>query len=237
MGEIGAICGPSKLSLAAFRSSGADRRGGVFNVTSALGGAGSAANLGANVYDWYNEFLPFSGREIVTLPYMWLVGIYGSGTNAFDARGKPNYRDFFAYAARLDYAVAANLNVSGSFAYMNRDSNTGTYIGQYRGGIANGFRVNPGLNAAGSAQIAPIPNVPDNYLGWEADLGVNWKLLEGMTFNALFAYWQPGDWFKWAYTDFGSLTTTVVNGAAYPVNPNRGIDPLIGFQCSVLVDF
>ncbi len=208
MGELGGICGPAKLSLAAFRSSGGDRRGGVANVTSPTGGAGSAANLGANVYDHTSNFLPFSGREQAMAPYVWLFGIYGGGNNGFDGRGKPNYADILAYAARLDYAVAANLNVSGSFIYMDRDSNTNTFIGQFRGGVPNTgvgtgiIRIHPGLTAAG-AQAVPIPNVPDNYLGWEGDIGLNWKLLEGMTFNGLFAYWQPGDWFKWAYTDYG----------------------------------
>jgi hypothetical protein len=61
--------------------------------------------------------------------------------------------------------------------------------------------------------------------------------LEGLTFRSQFAYWQPGDWFKWAYVDYSNNNTVAVGGANYPVNPNRGIDPLIGFQGSLVVDF
>ncbi len=126
--------------------------------------------------------------------------------------------------------MAANLNVFGSFIYMNRASNTATRVAQFAGG---GFR-------AASSATTSVPNVPDNYLGWEANVGVNWKLLEGLTFNTNFAYWQPGDWFKYAYVDQGSLnTTTILGGTAtsFNITPGRGIDPLIGFQGSLVVDF
>jgi hypothetical protein len=61
--------------------------------------------------------------------------------------------------------------------------------------------------------------VTDGYLGWEANAGVDWKLLEGLTAYFRYSYWQPGDWFKEAYqahvpltagagiNDFGGLTT------------------------------
>ena len=64
-----------------------------------------------------------------------------------------------------------------------------------------------------------IPNVPDNYLGWGANLGLNWKLLENLTFNSTFAYWQPGNWFQWAYQDYGSTTITTVNGHCFFCEP------------------
>jgi hypothetical protein len=111
---------------------------------------------------------------------------------------------------------------------MNRASNTGTRIGQFNGG---GFR-------PASPAGLPVPNVPDDYLGWEANVGVNWKLLEGLTFNSQFAYWQPGDWFKWAYVDQSAVTPRAVGGVTTAfINPNRAIDPLIGFQGSLVVDF
>jgi hypothetical protein len=234
--ELGAMCGPAKLAFANFYSSGHDRRGGWLNLTNATGTGGPAA-LPANVYDHLSLYLVLGGRQEAIKNYAWLVGIYGGGNNSFDGRGYWTAQDFLAYAARLDYAVAANLNVFGSYIYMNRASNTATAIGSFRGGVANGaFRNNPGFNAAG-AQIAAVPNVPDDYLGWEANVGVDWKLLEGLTFRSQFAYWQPGDWFKWAYVDYSNLNTVAVGGANYPINPNRGIDPLIGFQGSLVVDF
>lgn len=231
--ETGAMFGPMKLSLAGFYKSGHDRRGGMLNTTSATG-----AVSGTFVADRYNEFITFAtGSNLAVQPYNFLIGLYGGGNNAFDQRGLPIYSDFLGYAARLDYAVASNLNVFGSFIYANRASNTSTAIGQYRGGVSNAtYRVNPGYSSAG-AQTAAVPNVPDTYLGWEADAGIDWKLLEGLTFNAVFAYWQPGDWFKWAYVDYTGPTVTTVGGVNYPVNPNRSIDPLIGFQGSMVVSF
>jgi len=82
-----------------------------------------------------------------------------------------------------------------------------------------------------------VPNVPDNYLGWEADVGLNWKLLEGLTFNARGAWWQPGNWFKYAYIDYTNFNTVNIGGSAWPIDPNRKIDPIIGFEGSLLVEF
>jgi hypothetical protein len=223
--EIGAICGPTKISASYFYHSGHDRRGGVLAPSAAIG---NTAYLGVPsfAYDWWTQYLVFGGAKEAINPYQFLLGIYGAGNNSFDARGYCTFNDFEAYAGRFDYAVASNLNVFGTFMYANRASNTGTGIGTFAGG-ATPRLANPLI----------VANVPDNYLGWEGDVGLNWKLLEGMTFNALFAYWQPGDWFKWAYQDYGSLVTTTVSGGTYSVNPNRGIDPIIGFQTSVLFEF
>ncbi len=234
--EMGAICGPAKLSLANFYSSGNDRRGILPFENEAFGfatGNLSGGGLNANVYDRFTEFqVAIGGRQETIASYEFLLGIYGGGNNSFDGRGYWTARDFLAYAARLDYAVAANLNVFGTFMYANRASNTATTIATFIGGGSG-----PRLDLMISAANVAFPNVPDNYLGWEGDVGVNWKLLEGLTFNGLFAYWQPGDWFKWAYIDYGSNATATVDGIPWPVNPNRSIDPIIGFQGSVVFDF
>jgi hypothetical protein len=233
--EFGAMCGPAKLSLAGFYHSGDDRRGGLLDVTGATGQGNtglSGAHAGVYSYDKQTKFLVFGGAEQPIQPYEFLLGIYGSGNNSYDPRGKCRFLDFLAYAARLDYAVAANLNVFGSFIYAMRASNTGTPVASFNGGadsVRSVFTTLPG---------GAVPNVPDNYLGWEGDVGVNWKLLEGLTFNSLFAYWQPGDWFKYAYIDFGNLNTVTIGGlSGVPIDPNRGIDPIIGWQGSFVVDF
>ena len=152
-------------------------------------------------------------RQEAIKQYAWLVGIYGGGNNSFDGRGYWTAQDFLSYAARLDYTVAANLNVFGSYVSMNRASDTGTRLGQLTAAVPC---------RATSAAVA-VPNVPDDYLGWEANVGVNWKLLEGLTFNSQFAYWQPGDWFKFAYVDqgatipntFGNITAFVRSWPCY----------------------
>ncbi len=234
--DFGGICGPAKLTLAAMYSSGPDRRGGLLDTTGSTGQGntgGAGTHPGIFSYDRFSQYLVLGGRKQSLDPFAWLVGIYGGGNNSFDGRGYWTAQDLMAYAARLDYAVAANLNVFGSYIYMNRASNTGTRIAQFNGG---------GIRPASPAAGFSVPNVPDNYLGWEANVGVNWKLLEGLTLNTQFAYWQPGDWFKEAYVDQGltaggAITIGGGTQTTFFVTPNRGIDPLVGWQGSLVVDF
>jgi hypothetical protein len=236
--ELGAVCGPAKLTLSNFYSSGPDRQGGFFSPATLQfnPGALGVTPAGVATFDKFSQFLVFGGREKSIMANEFLLGIYGGGNNSYDTRGTWTATDLLAWSARLDYAVASNLNLFGTYMYANRASNTGTGIAQFTGLVA-GFDAVPAGRAAAVAVATRRANVPDNYLGWEADIGVNWKLLEGMTFNGLFAYWAPGDWFKWAYVDYGSTVLTTVGGDTFPVNPGRGIDPIIGFQGSVVVDF
>jgi len=229
--ELGSVCGPAKVTLAAFYSSGQDRRNGLSNPAAADGG-GTAGTTAFGTYDRVTAFAAAAGRYEAIKPYVWLLGIYGGGNNSFDNRGLPMYADWLSYAARLDYAVAANLNVWGSYIYARRASNTATGLAAFNGGALAGAG-RPVVTLGGGRS----PNVPDDYLGWEADVGVNWKLLEGLTFNARGAWWQPGNWFKYAYVDYTDFNTVNIGGMAAPINPNRTIDPIIGFEGSLLVEF
>jgi len=58
-----------------------------------------------------------------------------------------------------------------------------------------------------------------------------------LTFNARGAWWQPGNWFKYAYVDYTNFNTVNISGSAWPIDPNRKIDPIIGFEGSLLVEF
>lgn len=225
MAEAGFTLGPTKVTAAHFFRSGHDRRGGLLAPSSPVGGI-----VGTQVFDKWNSFLVFAGGDEAIKPYQFLMGLYGAGNNSYDAVGYCTFNDFVAYGGRIDHAVAANLNLWSSFLYALRQSGTGTYIGQFGGG---GPR---------AATVEPAPNVPDDYLGWEVNAGLDWKLLEGLTFNGLFGIWQPGDWFRWAYVDQGSPATVTIsdpiNGAvAYNVNPNRDIDPIFALQAGLLIDF
>ena len=76
------------------------------------------------------------------------------------------------------------------------------------------------------------PFVDDGYLGWEAQLGVDWQLLAGMTFRSRYAYWQPGDWFGQAWQGIGMVNGEPSDDAMY-----RAIDAIHAFQGSIVIDF
>jgi hypothetical protein len=154
----------------------------------------------------------------------------------YNSAGNCTYKDFLAYAARIDYAVAANLNMFASFIHAERASNTGTPVGNFDGWLWRN-------RGAGEFPTEyPDGTVPDNYLGYEIDVGFDWKVLENLTWKFLFAYWQPGDWFKYAYVDRSRATQLSVGAPIPPytwgeTNPGRTIDPLIGIQSSLLIEF
>jgi hypothetical protein len=227
--EVGFLAGPLKLSLAHFYRSGHDRRHGLLYPSAALG-AVPTPPVHQFAHDRWDLFLTaWGGGQTPIEPYNFLIGLYGTGNNSFSAAGTCTYKDFLAYAARLDYAVAANLNLFASFMHAERASNTGTYKSLYRGDEFKERGAGEFPYSGGTR-----PNVPDNLLGSEVNVGFHWKLMENLTWKVLLARWQPGDWFKWAYLDW-SLRTSVIPGES--INPWRTIDPLIAVQTSVLVDF
>ena len=69
--------------------------------------------------------------------------------------------------------------------------------------------------------------VSDGFLGWEANLGVDWKLLESFTLNMRYAYWQPGEWFKeayqaWTFDAGGNPIANAVLGERDAIHAVRG---------------
>ena len=221
MGELGTTCGPARFSLAGFASSGHDVKGGVLDVASSNGQTGGTTQAG----DTWNQWIPLNTGRSAIDPYQWLIGYYGGGNNGYDLVGEPTYSDMLLFGARWDYALAANMNLWCSGAYAKRASNTSAYWGQYTGGLL------------------PVPvrgaNVPNNNLGYEIDLGLQWKLLENLGLNTKLAVWQPGDWFKHAYIDYSSLNTITdpVSNTSVQINPDRKIDPIFGFQMVLSIDF
>jgi hypothetical protein len=143
----------------------------------------------------------------------------------------------------MDYAVASNFNVFGVGSYSWRDQ-------------PNSFRVaGNSLNAVqrftndNTGALFTNPNimaVPDHArdIGWEVDFGADWKLLEGLTWNNTFAYWQPGTWWSYAYPNTANLynitprgTAPTANFAAASVNSGRKIDPLFAIKTELAVNF
>jgi hypothetical protein len=226
--EGGFVAGPLKVSLAHFYRSGHDRRRGRFDPSVLIG-------FPWNEYDKWNWFLTaWGGGGHPIEPYNFLIGLYGAGNNSYNAAGNCTFTDFLAYCARVDYAVAANLNLFASIIHAERASNTGTfmpYTGRATGTslIERDFALCP--NTAMQRR-----NTPDNDLGMEFDVGMSWKLLENLEFKFLFAYWQPGNWFKWNYRDWALGEGINIDGVT-GLNPGRTIDPLIAIQTGLLINF
>ncbi len=231
--EYGALCGPAKI-------------GGLFAWS-----GGPALNNG-NPTKVYNGI---AIDHIATDNYNYLLfHTYGGGNDAPWRAGKPFTQDdngamadAYALAARMDYAVAANLNVWGSYLWASRVEENGWLAGQKSSsgtpsvgtGVSGAWTVpdaqkwkNTAVPGAG-AQSSMNPYVDNSFLGWEAGVGVNWKLLEGMTFASRYAYWQPGPWFDQAYQVVGQLPS----GAATANGFMQGRSAIQAFEGSILIDF
>ncbi len=112
MVEFGFLAGPAKLSFLHAMTPGPDRRNGTFI------GKQSAA------FVWHPTFDRHLGNFSVFRPYAYIFSYdYGSGLNAYNLCNDGYTRDASVLAARLDYAVAANLNVFGNLARLERTSN------------------------------------------------------------------------------------------------------------------
>lgn len=230
MVEIGSFSGPAKVTLANFYRTGHQRSGGELNfawtVGSKAGGVqGGGSQTVTQVSNNWNQFVVLEGGHAAMTPYNFIIGYYGTGNNSYDSSGYPTYLDYVGWAARFDYAVAANLNLFTSYLISHRQSNTGSWWGQYSGGLYT-------PNLVGS-------NVPDNNLGPEWDFGFAWKLLENFNLDMKFGIWKPGNWFKFAYCDLSTLITMPdpTTGNAIYVNPERNIDPIFGADAKITVNF
>ncbi len=233
MTEFGAYWGPAKFTLFYSFMPGPDRR------------------RGRRIDKQPFHQMPPLGTHDMHRPYNYLLGYaYGGGVNAFDLNGNGYINDASVFAARLDYAVAANLNLFGSFLWAERTSH----------GYGWGF-IRPGQVAEGVIEVAggvpalgvewsptvvyrpnggrnPAPSIPDQNLGWEANIGLDWSLLDGYIFHAAFAYWQPGDWFKYACID-RSVPNWDTPGAGnnWGANPDRSLDAVYGADISLSAEF
>ena len=172
MFEFGALFGPTKLSLLYAYLPGPDRRGGY-------------------LYDNQSCFqAPGQGCYGVFRPYSYLLGyVYGAGVNAYDT-GKNGYINAAeVLATRLDYAMAANLNLFGSFLWAQRSSNGYSWgylrpafnptvtstVNATANGIANFIKWTPYVCYQNNDRA---PNTPERDLGWEVTAGFEWMLLE-----------------------------------------------------------
>ncbi len=257
--EFGFLCGPSKLSFLYAWMGGPDRRDGFWISKS----------------NWNNVgFGIVSCNGPLMMEYSYLLSYtYAGGLNFRDGMGGGGMTDATVAATRLDYAMAANLNWYGTFFWAWRNSGgwpvgcltinpglttvpNGAAVGTLSHGGANSVDLFGYSNTEGypAAPAVGVPNIPDNNLGWEVTTGVDWKLLEGFVVNLRGAYWQPGEWFKFACVDRTKATAVTaqgrisplgavnpvmfsLNGTPLAVNPSKSIDPIWAFTGVLNVDF
>jgi hypothetical protein len=237
MFEFGALAGPAKLSFLWSYYTRPDRRAGRL-IDRQPFAPPLYIDSTMSVYRDYSLILSFN---------------YGSGNGSINYGGDDGFMtDAVCYGARLDYAVAANLNVYGTFFYADRVS---------RGYGWGWIRPNPTDTTTPSIQRALVfrretvedetgglvldtaftrdaPNITERSLGWEVGGGIDWKLLEGYLLRADFAYWRPGNWFKYACVDRRQPDwDDPDSGNNWGVNPNRTIDPIFGAQIKLEMEF
>jgi hypothetical protein len=205
MVEFGALYGPMKLGVLLCHMPGPDRRHGML----------------IDKQPYVQE--PERSAYGVFYPYCILMAKY------FRA-GVDSYRDMSASdvaAGQVHYMLASNLDFVTSVLVARRASY----------GYGYGY-VRPNPDKSGSLNFGnrgtfanPAPSIPSRDLGWEANLGVAWRLLENWELTVRTAYWQPGNWFNYACID-KSVTnwTSPSSGNNWGVRGDRIIEPVWGVE-------
>jgi hypothetical protein len=229
--ETGILAGPAKISFLSLWSPGPDRRNGMYIDNQ------PAAFVRHPTYDTR------LGNYSLIVPYSFIFAYnYGSGVHAYNLSGDGYILDAFVLAGRLDYAVAANLNLFGSFFWAQRNSDgyewgclkpTPATATEPSDGNVDFSRVSTGPYMS---QNNNTPNITDRALGYEIGLGFNWKLLEGWTCGINVNYWVPGKWFSYACIDRSAVNwdqNNLPNGGTH----DRSIDPVIGGMYNLTAEF
>lgn len=253
MTELGFFAGATKTSFLYAWVSGPDIRHGIqIDRTGAMPIQWLRNLPGEDFYQYYQwidtlgayRILPttrFTNTRLFKPYSLVMVYNYGLGTDVNPDTGDGWVQDASCFGARLDYAVAANLNLFGSFFTAQRSSKSGYTWGYIRPSQEMDGSVDLGNRAPwdGDYFNEPINTVPDSDLGWEVDLGFNWKLLEGLTVDATLGYWKPGKWFKYACIDRSIPDWGEPDDAEvfFGVMPNRTIDSIWGMEMDCIIEF
>jgi hypothetical protein len=207
MSEFGLLTGPAKLSFLLAHMPGPDRRHGML--------------IDRQPFVRERDKSAFG----VYYPYcLLLTKVYESGVNSFRDMSDSNVA-----AGRLDYMLASNLGVFVSIMYATRVSHGYTW-----GCIGPNTKPSAFGKLDFSRQTAiyePAPTIPDRDLGWEVNVGLAWKLLEDWRIRCRAAYWKPGKWFNYACVDRSVPNWDIpLPDNNFGVNPDRTIDPVLGFE-------
>jgi len=172
--ELGTVCGPAKLSL-------------MYGIVSGL-----VLNYGNARKGCLGLPMNYQAME----PYEWLMfNTYAGGNSGgwlpsditFVSDEHGAMVDGYCFAGRVDYSVAANLNIWGSYIWAHRLERAGFLNGGFQdagngtGGPAPGTLGSAGhlLDAYGGGLGTTTPYCPDGHIGksaW-AWIGSSWKAL------------------------------------------------------------
>ena len=222
--EFGTLAGPSKITFSYIRATGDDITTRETREDSMHGDAGvSDGYMG----DW---------------GYL-MYHMYGTGSG-FGADGFGFPTDVHHVGGRLDYAVAANLNIFGIYAQAWRDQPSMWQLGgDYYRGVARYSNEKLRTFQLGTTPDTPVPDSARD-IGWEVDCGFAWKLLENCTWAATFAYWQPGSWWSHALPNSAYMYRQISTTASLTANRDqaiygagRQIDPLFAVETNLLIQF
>ena len=225
--ETGFLCGPAKVTANYVVATGDDPS--IRHTTDDAAASEAGLNAGY-IKDW--GYLMY---------YM-----YGTG-DGWDAAGNGQPTNFHHLGGRLDYAVASNLNLFAVYAYAWRDNPTAYRLGgDYRIGAQQWTNEDIRLSQLGTFRGHTVPDSARD-IGWEVDLGINWKLLENLTWDTTLAYWKPGTWWAYAYPNTAELNrlgytpSAVANSAFGEASATqqlgREIDALFSVETRLLVSF
>ncbi len=226
--EAGAVAGPARLSLLWSIIPGFDRRNGVridkqgyppLHVATAL--------TNVTLFRSYSYLLSYT---------------YGSGNNSITPDSRHGYMtDANIFGMRIDYAVAANLNIFATAFTANRMSHGygQGYIRPEYSSAANPARFTGRVQFVETDnQTNPSPSIPDSSLGYEFDWGFGWKLMEKYTLNGTFGIWKPGGWFSYACIDRSVPNwKNPVSGNNFGAKPGKSIDPVFGMEIKIEVEY
>jgi len=218
MVETGAMAGPARLTFIYAWLPGPDRRNGV-------------------LIDRQPYFYGF-GNYGVFRPYSLILNYnYGSGLGLYNLSTDGYMNDASILAVKLDYALAANLHLWGTFFWADRVSPNGYGWGFIRPAATGSGVVFQNIGTLNAPSV-DAPSIPDNNLGWEINAGVHWQLLEGWIMRITGGYWQPGRWFNYACID-KTIPNWDIQSAAnrFGINPDRTIAPVMGMELLLTVSF
>jgi len=210
--ELGVLFGPTRVRFMHTRMPGPDRRHGVRIDRQPFIQEGDQRGTGA--FSSYN---------------MMVGSQYSGGLNAFG-----DIPDASVFALRIDYLLAANLDVSVGLLHARRISH----------GYGWGY-IRPDATTFGSVDFAvrgsyvdPSPAIPDNDLGWEFFTAIKWDLLQNWRLVVKCGYWKPGRWFNYACVDKAVPNWDVPSsGNHFGANPDREIDPVLGLSLTLESEF